>query len=430
MQLNIYNALFSAAINDETAMTALLSKCSANMFSGAYLAMYEIFEHYDKSSLTIDSNLFLTECHNRHVPSEDVYAVINQPYSLDSIDSYIKNIGFEATRRQVLKFQSSINNCISVAKNQDDLLASLEQSLESNVYDHQLNSNDATVAVKDALPEYFAYLEQNANTPDGIIGLKTPLTELNTITKGLVPKDLIILAARPSMGKTAMLLSLLMDSIFSGDDGLIFSIEMPSEQVLNRLVCARAGINQDNLRTGRLTESEKIAFKNCVTDMQENVNLYINDKAGITTSEVRRIAMHRHKKSPNGLKFIGIDYLQLMSDADMDGESRTIRVGQITTALKGLAKELNIPIVLLSQLSRNLESRADKRPINSDLRESGSIEQDADLIMFIYRDEVYNEKTKEVGIAEVIIGKQRNGPLGTIKTQFQGQFTRFINNAK
>lgn len=430
MQQNIYNALFSAAINDETAMTAVLSKCSSNMFAGAYLTMYEILEHYDKASLTIDSNLFLTECHNRGVPSEDTYAVVNQSYSLDSIDSYIKSIDFETTRRQVAKFQASINNCISSAKNQDDLLASLEQSLESNIYDQQINSNDVTISVKDALPDYFAYLEQNANTPDGIIGLKTPLTDLNAKTKGLVPKDLIILAARPSMGKTAMLLSLLMDSIFAGDDGLIFSLEMPNEQVLNRMVCARAGINQDNLRTGRLTESEKIAFKNCITDMQENVNLYINDKAGITTSEVRRIAMHRHKKSPSGLKFIAIDYLQLMSDADMDGESRTIRVGQITTALKGLAKELNIPIILLSQLSRSLESRADKRPINSDLRESGSIEQDADVIMFIYRDEVYNEKTKDAGIAEIIIGKQRNGPLGTVKTQFQGQYTRFINNVK
>lgn len=430
MQQDIYQAIFSAALCDETAMTLLLSKCRANMFYGHYKGMFEVFEAYEKSSLLIDQTLFLKECQMRHIPEDICRSTIGHTYSLNSIDSYIQSIIFDSAKSQVSKFQQNIGNCLASAKNKDELLASVEQSLDTHVYSENFNSTDATISVKDALPAYFAYLENNANTPDGIIGLRTPLTELNFKLKGLIPKDLIILAARPSMGKTAMMLSLLMDSIFSGDAGLVFSLEMPIEQILTRLASARGGINQDNLKTGRLSETEKISFTNCMNDLTNNADLHINDKAGITTSEIKRIAQHIHKKSENGLKFIAIDYLQILSDADMDGESRTIRVGQITTALKGLAKELNIPIILLSQLSRNLESRADKRPINSDLRESGSIEQDADVIMFIYRDEIYNAKTKEPGIAELIIGKQRNGPLATIKLQFQGPYTRFINSQK
>ena len=429
MTNNVINSLFSACLYDETALTYMVSKCRNNTFYGDANSVYEVFKQYSDTDSRIDPSLFAYSCDQKGVSKEFVQDIINGQYNIDSIEKYIEKVILDSTKVQLNKFQSKVNEKINTANTRADLLLLVEEALDKSVFSQDFGSEDSTVNAADKLNDYLAYLQKNASNADGMIGLKTPFSKLNKVMRGLVPKDLIILGGRPSMGKTAMAMSLFLDSILKGEPGIFFSLEMPWEQMLNRLFCSIGSIQQDNLRTGRLTNSEQASFQNCQKDLIEKIKLHINDTAGLTLSEIKRIAYNLHKKyaSIGGLKYIIIDYLQLMSDADVSGDTRAERIGKITSALKSLAKELDIPILLLSQLSRDLERRPDKRPINADLRESGAIEQDADVILFVYRDEVYNEKSKDIGFAELIISKQRNGPLDTVRVKFEGKYARFSN---
>jgi replicative DNA helicase len=200
---------------------------------------------------------------------------------------------------------------------------------------------------------------------------------------------------------------------------------MPSEQIMMRMLASLGRIDQTKIRTGSLDDDDWARLSSTMGLMAEKSKMYVDDSSGLTPTEVRSRA-RRVAREEGGLSMIMIDYLQLMQVPGLS-ENRTLEIAEISRSLKSLAKELNVPVVALSQLNRSLEQRADKRPVNSDLRESGSIEQDADLIMFIYRDEVYNEGTDNKGLAEIIIGKQRNGPIGRVPLTFQGQFSRFDN---
>ncbi|RVS47027.1 replicative DNA helicase, partial [Citrobacter freundii] len=204
-------------------------------------------------------------------------------------------------------------------------------------------------------------------------------------------------------------------------------LEMPKEQLMNRTLASLSRVDQTRIRTGMLEDEDWARITGTTGYLLERDNIYIDDTAGLTPQDVRSRARRIHKES-GGLSMIMVDYLQLMRVPGMEA-NRTLEIAEISRSLKALAKELKVPVVALSQLNRSLESRADKRPLNSDLRESGAIEQDADLIMFIYRDEVYNENSEDKGIAEIIIGKQRNGPIGTIRLVFNGKWSRFDNYA-
>ena len=263
---------------------------------------------------------------------------------------------------------------------------------------------------------------------DGITGISTGFVDLNKKTAGLQRSDLIIVAARPSMGKTTFAMNLCETAAMESDKPvLIFSLEMPSEQIMMRMLASLARVDQTKIRTGQLDDDDWARISSTMGLMMEKKNMFIDDSSALTPTELRSRA-RRVARENNGLSLIMVDYLQLMRVPGMT-ENRTQEIAEISRSLKALAKELNVPVVALSQLNRSLEQRADKRPVNSDLRESGAIEQDADLIMFIYRDEVYNEETTQKGIAEIIIGKQRNGPIGSTKLTFQGQFSRFDNYA-
>lgn len=426
MRLNIIHSLFASAVYEDSALTLLVSKCRANHFTGDASVMFSVLKEYSDKNLRVDKTLFSNSCQQRGISNEVIDLVLSAPYSLESLDGYIENVLFESTKHQASKLQGAINVAISQSTGRQELLCKIEQDLDKCLFSDDFSGDDETVSVKEALPSYLELLKKNASIKDGIIGIKTPFDGINKLMRGLVPKDLILVGARPSMGKTAFVISVLREAIRTSMAGIIFSLEMPTEQILTRSISCYGGIKQDNLKTGRLSKTDQISFENAIDELQK-ANLLINDKAGITISEIKRIAYNHHKKTEGGLKFIAIDYLQLMSDSDVTGDTRAQKIGQITIALKGLAKELNIPIILLSQLSRDLEKRNDKRPINSDLRDSGAIEQDADVIIFLYRDEVYNEKSKDAGIAEIIISKQRNGPLGTVKAKFEGEYARFSN---
>ena len=265
---------------------------------------------------------------------------------------------------------------------------------------------------------------------NGVTGVTTGFVELDKKTAGLQPSDLIIVAARPSMGKTTFAMNLCENAAMASDKPvLVFSLEMPAEQIMMRMIASLARVDQTKIRTGQnLEEAEWSKIASVFGMFKQKNNLYIDDSSGLTPTELRSRARRVYREN-NGLSMIMVDYLQLMR-APAFSDNRTLEIAEISRSLKALAKELEVPVVALSQLNRTLEQRADKRPVNSDLRESGSIEQDADLIMFIYRDEVYNRESEEKGIAEIIIGKQRNGPIGRVKLAFQGHFSRFDNLAE
>ncbi|MFU2059014.1 replicative DNA helicase [Avibacterium gallinarum] len=266
-----------------------------------------------------------------------------------------------------------------------------------------------------------------SETHNGVTGVTTGFIDLDRKTAGLQPSDLIIVAARPSMGKTTFAMNLCENAALASDKPvLVFSLEMPSEQIMMRSLASLSRVDQTKIRTGQgLDEGDWAKIASTLGVFKQKPNLYIDDSSGLTPTELRSRARRVYREH-GGLSLIMVDYLQLMR-APAFSDNRTLEIAEISRSLKALAKELEVPVIALSQLNRTLENRADKRPVNSDLRESGSIEQDADLIMFIYRDEVYNDNSEEKGIAEIIIGKQRNGPIGKVRLKFNGQFSRFDN---
>ncbi len=263
---------------------------------------------------------------------------------------------------------------------------------------------------------------------DGVTGLDTGFTDLNKKTAGLQASDLIIVAARPSMGKTTFAMNLVENAAVRNDKPvLVFSLEMPSHQLMMRSLASLARVDQTRIRTGQLNDEDWARVSGAMGILLDKQNIFIDDSSALTPTELRSRARRIYKEN-GGLSMIMIDYLQLMRVPELQ-DNRTLEIAEISRSLKALAKELQVPVVALSQLNRSLEQRADKLPVNSDLRESGAIEQDADLIMFLYRDEVYHPDSEMKGIAEVIIGKQRNGPIGTVRLAFNGQYSRFDNYA-
>jgi replicative DNA helicase len=267
------------------------------------------------------------------------------------------------------------------------------------------------------------YIDTMNERGDGLIGVSTGYDDLDQLTSGLQSGDLIIVAGRPSMGKTSFAMNIAEYAVIKQQEPVaVFSMEMPGEQLALRMLSSMGRINQQRLRTGRLQDEDWPRLTSAV-ELLANAPMFIDDTPALTPTELRSRA-RRLAREHKGLGLIVIDYLQLMQGSG-GGENRATEISEISRGLKALAKELKVPVMALSQLNRSLEQRPNKRPIMSDLRESGAIEQDADVIVFIYRDEVYNEESEHKGSAEIIIGKQRNGPTGTVRLTFRGEFTRF-----
>jgi replicative DNA helicase len=282
---------------------------------------------------------------------------------------------------------------------------------------------------KELLPQVAERIDQlfQRDNPSDVTGIPTGYKDLDMMTSGLQPGDLIIIAGRPSMGKTSLALN--MCEYVSVDTGLptaVFSMEMASTQLVSRLIGSVGKLNQHKMRTGQLDDNDWEKLSYALGQLNE-APIFIDEGSALNPYEVRARARRLHKQCGR-LGLIVIDYLQLMGSAGST-ENRATEISEISRSLKALAKELNVPVIALSQLNRSVEQRPDKRPVMSDLRESGAIEQDADVIMFIYRDEVYNPETPDKGIAEIILAKQRNGPVGRVKLTFLGEFTKFENYA-
>ena len=283
-------------------------------------------------------------------------------------------------------------------------------------------SGSGFIAVKDMVQPSIDRLDALSKSEGGITGVETGFEDLDKLTAGLQAGDLIVIAGRPSMGKTTLALNIAENAAIGHNLATgVFSMEMPREQVAMRMIGSIGRVNQSHLRSGRLTEDDWTRI-NSAGSMMSHAPIFIDDAPGLTPIEVR--ARSRRLKREHGLGMIVVDYLQLMQVGGSI-ENRATEISEISRSLKSLARELNVPVVALSQLNRSVEQRNDKRPVMSDLRESGAIEQDADVIIFIYREEVYDSETPRKGVAEIIIGKQRNGPTGTFLLTFKGEFTRF-----
>lgn len=279
--------------------------------------------------------------------------------------------------------------------------------------------------IKDVLVRTYDNIELLHNRKGDVTGIPTGFAELDRMTAGFQRNDLIIVAARPSVGKTAFALNIAQNVGTKTDENVaIFSLEMGAEQLVMRMLCAEGNINAQNLRTGALTDEDWRKLTMAMGRLS-NTGIYIDDTPGIRISEIR--SKCRRLKQEHGLGMILIDYLQLIQGSGRHSENRQQEVSEISRSLKALARELEVPVIALSQLSRGVEQRQDKRPMMSDIRESGSIEQDADIVAFLYRDDYYDQESENKNIIEIIIAKQRNGPVGTVQLAFVKEFNKFVN---
>lgn len=286
-------------------------------------------------------------------------------------------------------------------------------------------SSSGFISIRDVLMEVFERVEFLYNHKGGVTGIPSGFVDLDKMTSGFQRNDLIILAARPSVGKTAFALNVAQNvAVRASETVAIFSLEMSAAQLVQRMICAESNVDATRMRTGDLKGDDWEKLSMAIGSLSE-AQIYIDDTPGITVADIR--AKCRRLKKEKGLGMVLIDYLQLIQGRGKAGENRQQEVSEISRTLKMIARELEVPVIALSQLSRGVEQRQDKRPMMSDLRESGSIEQDADIVAFLYRDDYYDKETEKKNIIEIIIAKQRNGPVGTVELVFLKQFNKFVN---
>ncbi|XRX43067.1 MAG: replicative DNA helicase [Buchnera aphidicola (Tetraneura sorini)] len=348
--------------------------------------------------------------------------------STANIVAYTNIIRERAIIREIIKISNEVISSAyqTKGKNSDELLDYAESKI-FKITEKRSKKESGPKNIEKILDSTLSKIEKLfSNSYDGITGINTGYHDLNKKTSGLQQSDLIIIAARPSMGKTTFAMNLCENiSMLYDKPVLIFSLEMPSDQIMIRMLSSLSRVHQTKIRTGQLNDEDWSRISGTINILLKKKNIYIDDSSILTPSEIRSRARKIYREN-HGLSVIMIDYLQLIK-VPYFSDNRTLEIAEISRMLKSLAKELEVPIIALSQLNRSLEQRSDKRPINSDLRESGSLEQDADLVIFIYRDEIYNKDSDLKGTADIIIGKQRNGPTGTIRLTFNENWSRFDN---
>ena len=348
--------------------------------------------------------------------------LIDSVPTTSNIESYVKIVEEKATLRSLIK---AANDILAMGYASTEEVNSIIEKTEKRIFDVLQNRNSRGYAsIKDILIDTFDNIEQLYKKKSKVSGIESGFTDLDLKTSGLNPSELIMVAARTAMGKSAFVLNIAHHVAMNGKvPVMIFSLEMSKEQMVNRILCSEAEVDSMKVRTGDLDSEDWIKLGKASGNLAE-APIYIDDTPGLSSAELR--AKCRKAKLEKDVGLIIIDYLQLMESKGRS-ESRQNEISEISRSLKILAKELNVPVIALSQLSRAPESRPDHRPILSDLRESGSIEQDADIVMFLYRDDYYNPDTEKKNVAEVIIAKNRSGSTGTVELAWLGKYTKFAN---
>ena len=343
-----------------------------------------------------------------------------------NVRSYAEIVHEKAVMRRLIRINEEIaNSCYAGKERLEDILADTEKQIFGLL---QSRMSGDFVPIRQVALNVLDKIEQATRSKSTVTGVPTGFIDLDYRTSGLQPSDLILIAARPSMGKTAFVLNIAdYIAVRRQKTCLIFSLEMSKEQLVNRMLAMESNVDSQKLRTGTLTDADWDAVVEGIATIR-NSKLVIDDTPGISIMELR--SKCRKIKLEHGLDIVMIDYLQLMTGSGKTSDNRQQEISEISRSLKALARELNAPVIALSQLSRACETRTDHRPMLSDLRESGAIEQDADVVMFLYRDDYYNKDTDTPNVAEVIIAKQRNGPIGTVNLGWRPELTRFVNMAR
>ena len=339
---------------------------------------------------------------------------------------YIKIVEEKSTLRRLIKTANEIIELgYSPTEDVEDIMEGAEKKIFNIMQD---KAQKSYTPIKDALVESFTKLEELYNRKQHITGVPSGFTELDYRTAGFHGSELILIAARPAMGKTAFALNIAANAALKGNTAVaVFSLEMSKEQLVNRILCSESMVDSNKVRTGKLEEDDWTKLAGTIGPLSE-AEIYIDDTPGINIMEIR--AKCRKLKLEKNIGMVVIDYLQLIQGSGKRSGSREQEISEISRSLKILAKELNVPVIALSQLSRAAEQRPDHRPMLSDLRESGAIEQDADIVMFLYRDDYYNQDSEKKDIAEVIIAKHRGGSTGTVELLWLGSYTKFANLEK
>ena len=340
-----------------------------------------------------------------------------------NVDKYIKIVEEKSILRNLIK---TANELITLGYAQTEEIDSIMDQAEKRIFEIMQNKNQKGYsALKDVLVESFAEIEKLYNQKEPITGIPTGFADLDYKTAGLHNSDLILVAARPAMGKSAFALNIATNAAMQAKvPVVIFNLEMSKSQLVNRMLCSEAMVDSNKIRTGKIEEDDWMKLATALGPLSE-APIYIDDTPGISVTEIR--AKCRKLKLEKNIGLVVIDYLQLIQGSSKRNSSREQEISEISRSLKILAKELDIPVIALSQLSRAAEQRQDHRPMLSDLRESGAIEQDADIVMFLYRDDYYNQESEKKNIAEVILAKHRSGSTGTVELLWLGNYTKFVN---
>ena len=425
-------SVVGAILMDRDAITVAAEIiCGDDFYQKAYGVIFDSVVELFNEGKPVDLITLQNRLREKAVPEEIsslefVRDLVTAVPTSANVKYYAEIVSEKATLRRLIKMNEAIaDECY---QGQEPLEAILERT-EKQVFELVQNrgGNGEYVPIKQVVLNALEKIEKASKSKGTVTGIPTGFIDLDYKTSGLQPSDLILVAARPSMGKTAFVLNIAQYMAFRKDVTVaIFSLEMSKEQLVNRLLAMESHVDSQNMRTGNLKDEDWTKLVEGA-DIIGKSNLIIDDTPGISIAEMR--SKCRKYKLEHNLGIIMIDYLQLMSGSGKS-DSRQQEISDISRSLKALARELNVPVIALSQLSRAVEQRPDHRPMLSDLRESGAIEQDADVVMFIYRDDYYHKDTEKKDIAEIIIAKQRNGPIGTVELVWLPRYTQFVNMKK
>ncbi len=422
-------SVIGSMIMDREAITVASEIITGDDFYGKqYGVLFDAMVELNDEGKPVDLVTLQDRLKEKDVPAEVsslefIRDLITAVPTSANIKYYANIVAEKATLRKLIRLNEDIaNTCYAGKENLEVILEDTEKRVFELV---QRRNTGEFVPIRQVVMNAMDKIEKASRNKGNVTGIATGFIDLDYRTAGMQPSDLVLIAARPSMGKTAFVLNIAQYVAFRSNQTVaIFSLEMSKEQLVNRMFSLESRVDAQHLRTGNLSDAEWEKLIESAGVIGKS-NLIIDDTPGISISELR--SKCRKFKLEHNLQMIIIDYLQLMSGSGKGNDSRQQEVSDISRSLKALARELSVPVIALSQLSRAVEQRPDHRPMLSDLRESGAIEQDADMVMFIYRDDYYNKDTEKKGIAEIIIAKQRNGPIGTVELVWLPEYTKFAN---
>ncbi|WP_419875915.1 replicative DNA helicase [Candidatus Pristimantibacillus sp. PTI5] len=415
-------------LHAEALITAMERVRSEDFYSGPHRQIYEAMVEIAENNQPVDLVTLTAHLQDQHLLEEIggvsyLSKLANSVPTAANVDYYAQIVEEKSMLRRLIR---TATNIVSDGyANSEDVGVLLGDAEKKILEISNRRSGSGFISIRDVLMEVFEKVEQLYQDKGGTTGIPSGFTDLDRMTAGFQRSDLIIVAARPSVGKTAFALNVAQNvGVRARETVAIFSLEMSAAQLVQRMICAEANVDAQRMRTGHLEGDDWEKLTMAIGSLSE-AQIFIDDTPGITVAEIR--AKCRRLKKEKGLGMIMIDYLQLISGRGKAGENRQQEVSEISRTLKQIARELEVPVIALSQLSRGVEQRQDKRPMMSDLRESGSIEQDADIVSFLYRDDYYDKESEKKDIIEIIIAKQRNGPVGTVELVFLKKYNKFVS---